>query len=541
MGTFIRKGCGLIRNIFFNKNAGLHKGLLWIVFLGILLRLKHFLENRSLWLDEAYVAVGLSIQSFSDIFSFKPVSVDLPLPPIFFLLVEKIFISSLGNNEYILRLFPFLCSIISIFLFYIFLRYYAHKKYIPIALAVFALSEPLIYYAAEVKPYSSDLMFSLLLFVSVIKIKKVQLLSKEIILLASLGCIALLFSYPSVFILATVGISLILFYGKRKDWLSVTKMVCICFFWVAESWYLYLLSIKSMVGKDSVFIKITQQTEFFLPWPMGSLPDFQSFFSLFAKAFNHPLGLSFSFFWMVVFFIGFISMFKKDREKNFLFSVPLLLALLASCLEKYPFGVRFLFFLVPVFFIFLIEGGDVLVRKAKKYKIFYFFLIILLFFQPIKNMFYFLGHSRRKEESRGVMEEFAEKYKKGDAVYMNTSAKFAFGYYHGFFNLGREDLLVGEFFDNEGIHLDREYYKEKYYIFGDTGYCLGEATEKSSQERRKEDLKWFHQNKRSWIFFSHFHEKRKKKVLSLLDQHGSQKYSFEKKGASLFLYDLSGR
>ena len=30
----------------------------WLLALGVLLRLKHFLENRSLWLDESWVAVS---------------------------------------------------------------------------------------------------------------------------------------------------------------------------------------------------------------------------------------------------------------------------------------------------------------------------------------------------------------------------------------------------------------------------------------------------------------------------------------------------
>lgn len=57
-----------------------------LITLGILLRLKHYLENRSLWLDEAWLSLGISAHSFSDILTFVPFSNDLALPPIVSLL-----------------------------------------------------------------------------------------------------------------------------------------------------------------------------------------------------------------------------------------------------------------------------------------------------------------------------------------------------------------------------------------------------------------------------------------------------------------------
>ena len=41
-----------------------------LICLGIALRLRHYLGNRSLWLDEACLSLGLSTQSFQRYFAF---------------------------------------------------------------------------------------------------------------------------------------------------------------------------------------------------------------------------------------------------------------------------------------------------------------------------------------------------------------------------------------------------------------------------------------------------------------------------------------
>ena len=143
----------------------MHNNLLLIIF-GVALRVKHFLENRSLRLDEAYVANHLSALSLKQIFFYVPFDTDLPFPPLLFMIAEKLSIMFLGNNEFAFRAFPLICGITSIILFYKFLKEIASPKAIFIALALFAFSDILIYYSAELKQYASDVTFTLILYLT---------------------------------------------------------------------------------------------------------------------------------------------------------------------------------------------------------------------------------------------------------------------------------------------------------------------------------------------------------------------------------------
>ena len=77
-----------------------------IIAVGILLRLKSYFENRSVWVDEAYVALGLATRSLKSILLFEPFAMDLPSQPPGFLIVEKLIVLFGGTSEYTACLYP---------------------------------------------------------------------------------------------------------------------------------------------------------------------------------------------------------------------------------------------------------------------------------------------------------------------------------------------------------------------------------------------------------------------------------------------------
>jgi predicted membrane-bound mannosyltransferase len=80
-----------------------------ILLIGILLRVRQYLTGRSLWADEAMLALNIVNRGFGGMF--KPLDYDQGAP-IGFLLVEKLFNSILGKNELALRLFPLLVGLV---------------------------------------------------------------------------------------------------------------------------------------------------------------------------------------------------------------------------------------------------------------------------------------------------------------------------------------------------------------------------------------------------------------------------------------------
>lgn len=79
------------------------------------LRCAHYWADRSLWLDEAYLALNIVHCSFLQLL--QPLQ-DEQVVPICFLIVEKLAVLLLGNHESVLRLFPLVASLGALPLFY---------------------------------------------------------------------------------------------------------------------------------------------------------------------------------------------------------------------------------------------------------------------------------------------------------------------------------------------------------------------------------------------------------------------------------------
>lgn len=73
---------------------------------------------------------------------------------------------------------------------------------VPLALALFAIFPSLIYYSSEVKQYSSDVMFALLLLYLGTR--------GRAMLLGVFGAVAVWFSHPAIFVLAGLGVVIML-------------------------------------------------------------------------------------------------------------------------------------------------------------------------------------------------------------------------------------------------------------------------------------------------------------------------------------------
>jgi hypothetical protein len=121
---------------------------------GVLLSTLQFFYNRSLWLDEAYLALNIINKSHFELL--KPLDLR-QVAPILFLIIEKIFSDLIPNSEFGLRLFPLISFWLSIFLFYKLIKAIQQNYYaIIFSLSLFVFNTTLIYYSSEVKQYMTD-------------------------------------------------------------------------------------------------------------------------------------------------------------------------------------------------------------------------------------------------------------------------------------------------------------------------------------------------------------------------------------------------
>src|SRR5258708_34470851 len=111
-----------------------------LILLGVLLRLRQCLFNRSLWLDESLLTLNLLSRSARELL--KPLDYHQGAP-LGFLMLEKGVISFLGTSEMALRLIPFLAGIVSLFLFTLVAKRFLTPMPVPAAVGMFAISGPL--------------------------------------------------------------------------------------------------------------------------------------------------------------------------------------------------------------------------------------------------------------------------------------------------------------------------------------------------------------------------------------------------------------
>ena len=109
-----------------NKNKVYLLGITITVLCGILLRVFLFLQDNAFWNDECALAFNI-INNQHFFYFFKPLSYGQAAPPLF-MIISKFFHAIINDIEQGLRLFPFISSILSIFVFYLFGTKVLQKK-----------------------------------------------------------------------------------------------------------------------------------------------------------------------------------------------------------------------------------------------------------------------------------------------------------------------------------------------------------------------------------------------------------------------------
>jgi hypothetical protein len=362
--------------------------------LGAVLRIGRYASNPALWHDEAAVAINVLYRSYGDLTkallyvhggvpaSVRPhmgrapsdapgVADDLPEQgaPVGFLLAEKAAVDVLGNNEYALRLLPLLASLAALPLAYLVARQMLGPPASLLVLFIFAIMEPLIAYAVQVKPYTLDVVVTLLFLWLALRAVRRGLGRMELIALGVLGVVTPWISLGSVMVAAGVGLTLFVWELRCRRTREALALACVGGLWLASFGVLYVRVLRDWIAcndEGGWYVRWGH----FMPLPPRSFSDLAWYPRSFFNFFMDPMGFQLKGVAALAFVLGCVALARRRTAVLALLLLPFGLTLLASGLHKYPFSTsgqietplagRVIFFLLPAAALLIGAGAEYL-------------------------------------------------------------------------------------------------------------------------------------------------------------------------------------
>ena len=518
----------------------------WVIIgIGIALRLIRYLYNPTLWSDEAVVAEDIINRTFIE---FLQPSLDWSSKhPPGFLMLEKFVTIIFGNSEYSFRLIPLLSGCISLYLIYRLAQTYLKHAAVPIAIGLLALADPLIFQSSNIKPYSGDLAAGLVLLMAATHLRSVQVTALYIFLFGLMGAAMIWFSNTSVFVMAGVGLSLVIFYLRRKDWMALIKVSVIFSMWAISFVVYYYTFVLNLIKNTGFNLdQIVQFEKAVIPFPPTSLADIKLLMDTFFEMFTFPVGLTFNGLAAMGFLVGCIAMYRSRKEDLFIILSPVLITFAAAILNKYAFTGRLIIFLVPFIVLIIAEGTDYVREKLSVHSSAAGAVILcVLFIYPLSWGAYHAKNPSSHEELRPILSYLEENWRDGDILYVHYYAQYPFTYYAKYhperYDFAGDDYVIG--IAPRGWY--RTWRKQdviKYYGSHDTSI---QTNEEILQEYVK-DMNRLRGQERVWFLFTSTLQKDGLSEEKYFKYHllsiGRQEDFFGKTGvAAVYLFDLSNK
>lgn len=321
---------------------------------GMALRIFSFLHNPGLWLDEALLALNIIEKDFAGLL--------LPLDrnqvaPILFLFALKSVTLLAGTGEMALRLFPLLCSLAGLPLFYaVALKLLKDERPALLAFILFALSPLQIRYAIEVKQYMTDVFVFLFLIWLYLKSAENQFSPKSRIILLFSGLIAIFLSHIAILALFTISLHRLGSIIRERRRPAFSEILLPAAWASAFGLFHYFF----VAGHKTKSMMLDYWMDHFLPLnPLA--PEFFHFFNttgrkvffefiLFNQAgFSHTVNFILITLFLLVSVLGILVLtIQSNRKALYFLLLPVVLHLGLSAFRLYPFETRLALYLSPL-------------------------------------------------------------------------------------------------------------------------------------------------------------------------------------------------
>ena len=411
-----------------------------IILLGVVLRVRQYLTNRSLWYDEALLALNILHHPLKEIF--QPLQYHQGAP-IGFLLLEKLAVLVAGNagkSELALRMVPLAAGVSALFLFRHVARLFVSARAVMLALALFALCPSLIYYSSEVKQYSSDVTTTLALLWMLFKLVDSPLTPRLLLGCGAMGAGAIWFSHPASFVLAGAGAALVVAALARHQWRRLGQLATAFAAWGTSFLICYFLSLRHLARDQSLW---NYWNGAFPPHPLWSIKTCSFLIDNFYTVFSVPAGLI-AVLGAALFIVGCAQLVRKRPLVFSLFSAPIAVLLLAACLGRYPLEARLLLFLTPILLMAVAEGA---IRCAELWQrpspFLSIVLMALLLGRPAWTASKDLIQPPRLGDFKPALRYVLSRERPGDDWYVYSGSKCQLAYYAELYGLRPRNIRFG--------------------------------------------------------------------------------------------------
>lgn len=472
----------------------------FFLFIGILLRVIVYFQNRSLIIDEANLARNIVEKSGTDFF--QSLDYEQYCPPIFMLLT-KLNTHLFGVNEFSLKIWPLLGGIVLLGFFWVLLKILVKESVIHwYLLLVLSFSSLAIRYSTEFKQYSLDALLALVLIYVALQFKGAKWNVKNTLIWSLFGGVMIWTSMPSIFILAAIGVAFL-----YESWGTERKFpVGLVFaggFWVLN-FGLYFWTVLYQDSTSDLLQDYHQNFFFeFLPTTTADA----------SRSFNLLLGLMTSItdktalglvFCALFLSVGGYQIIKKKKFEALLLLLPVLFVLIASNLKLYSLIPRLSLFLIPI--CLLLMGVGLSFAWGEMHKILKVATVVLMIISIInKEGYTYLGTKMEFEDSKEVLAFLAKNRADRDLIIVQHDAVPAFIFYNS-------------------MH-DNAYHFQPVY--------LAKWAEKSTTIISTE--KW--DSKRFWLFFAHTSTTKITDDIESVQQIATPVQNYESRVASTYGFD----
>ncbi len=481
--------------------------------------------HRSLWIDEAWVANLIESENFLSAILHDKADYWTPIP-FLFAVSAKIATLLFGRGEAAFRLLPLLFGIGSVLVFSLLnRRIFAESRLWMVPVGLLALHPTAIYYSKELKQYSGEMFFTiLLLYLFYRALREKSPAAVALFFLAGLFGIG--FGVPTI--LLACGASVVLsarLYQQRENMLAVAVLGGMFLLGIIQI-LIYALWLGPQMGSD---YSDWWAGEYYPPNSLMAIPGWlvARGISLFDYDFafttslteGRPVSLAFG----LMFCLGVVNLFlKKKRDMLYVYAATMGLMLVMAFMHKWPLGgVRINLFLLPFHLIFVASGIGLLAsvvaaitRKSSVHWVVGSICVVAML--PIQALDENLIHPLEREEMRSIVEYLGDSIEpESQRIYVYYYAKESFRHYWSMDGRHSEQglaYLEPSFGEDAQSHMPEI-----------TGYCesLPDSVESV------------------YLVFSHIRTAKKDGILELTrKEFGAEIDSKEVAGASAYLFKV---